>query len=95
MGILAGIGLMLLGAVLLLLGFRSGSSTATVNATNGSVSVGGDNQGSITNVSNTSPSSTSSSHSNNVLKVTGVAVELVGVAIALWNVVYNWPVLVK
>lgn len=73
---------MALGIVLFFIG-RSKSKAMRVEASSGSVAVGGKNTGSITNLNiGAPPTATHGSHS---LTYWAIGVELVGIAVTLWH----------
>lgn len=79
---------MALGIVLFFAG-RSKSKTVRVEASSGSVAVGGENAGSITNVNvGTPPPAVHSSQ----LTYLAIGVELVGIAVTLWHA---WHIVAK
>lgn len=77
-----GFALMGLGIMLFLVG-RSKSKTNRVEASNGSVAVGGKNPGTITNVN--IGALPEASHGSHWLTVTAIIVELVGMAVVIWH----------
>jgi len=77
-----GLALMGLGIVLFSVG-RSKSKIVRVEASSGSVAVGGKNTGSITNVTVSTPSP--AAHGSHSLTYLAVGVELVGIAVTLWH----------
>ena len=83
-GYLFGIGLMIAGAVLFFLG-RGRSKRSSVHASNGSVAVGGNNIGPITNINQTHKEHSAGGHSITVL---AIVVELVGIAVIVWHTMH-------
>lgn len=82
MELYVGLALMALGIVLFFIG-RSKSKTVRVEASSGSVAVGGKNTGSITNLNvGATPTAAHGSHS---LTYWAIGVELVGIAVTLWH----------
>ena len=82
MELYAGLALMVLGIVLFFVG-RSKSKTVRVEASKGSVAVGGENAGSITNV--TIGTQTPTERHSHSLTYWAIGVELVGIAVTLWH----------
>ena len=82
MELYSGLALMALGIVLFFIG-RSRSKTVRVEASSGSVAVGGKNTGSITNLNVGAPAA--ASHGSHALTYVAIAVELVGIAVVLWH----------
>jgi hypothetical protein len=77
-----GVALMALGIVIFVIG-RLKSKTVRVEASGGSVAVGGKNTGSITNLNvGAPPTATHGAHS---LTYWAIGVELVGIAVTLWH----------
>lgn len=89
MGLYLGLALMTLGIVFFLIDRRkskvdrSQSKTVEVEATGGSVAVGGKNTGSITNLNVGAP--VSAAHGSHSLIYWAIGVELVGIAVTLWH----------
>jgi hypothetical protein len=83
---LIGIGLMIAGAVLFFFG-RAQSKRTSVHASSGSVAVGGNNSGTITN---TNISQTNKLHSagGHGITVLAIVVELAGIAVTIWHVMH-------
>jgi len=81
---LFGIGLMIAGAVLFFLG-RGKSKRVSVHASGGSVAVGGDNIGPITNINQTHKERRAEGHGITVL---AIVVELVGIAVIIWHTMH-------
>lgn len=77
-----GLSLMVLGIVLFFVG-RSKSRTVRVEASGGSVAVGGKNSGSITNLNVGSPAA--AAHGSHLLTYVSIAVELVSIGVVLWH----------
>lgn len=77
-----GFALMALGIILFLVG-RSKSKTNRVEASNGSVAVGGKNPGTITNVN--IGALPEASHGSHWLTVVAIMVEVVGMAVVIWH----------
>jgi hypothetical protein len=77
-----GLGLMALGIVLFLIG-RSRSKIVRVEASSGSVAVGGKNTGSITNLN--VGGAPAAAHSSHALTYASIVVELVGIAVVIWH----------
>lgn len=82
MNLYVGLAMMVLGVVLLLAG-RSKSKTVQVGASSGSVAVGGNNKGPITNTNIGTPPATE--HGSHWLTKLAIGVELVGIAVTLWH----------
>lgn len=82
MELYVGLALMALGIVLFFVG-RSKSKSVQVEASGGSVAVGGKNTGSITNVNVGAP--TSPAHGAHSLTYLAIVVELAGIAVTLWH----------
>ncbi|UPG89508.1 hypothetical protein L2Y96_19240 [Luteibacter aegosomaticola] len=82
MELYVGLTLMALGIVLFFAG-RSKSKVVQVEASTGSVAVGGKNTGSITNVNCGTPSPLP--HGSHRLTYFAVGVELLGIAVTLWH----------
>lgn len=81
-----GLALMALGAVLFLVGRRAGSRSNRVEASGGSIAVGGSNKGSITNVNLGAPSPTP--HGTHWLTWVAIGVELVGIGVTIWHALH-------
>lgn len=84
MEMLIGVALVVVGLLLFFAG-RSKSKKIRVEATNGSVAVGGDNSGSIINANIGAPASAPAPHGTHWLTVVGIVVELIGIAVVLWH----------
>ena len=82
MELYVGLALMVLGIVLFFVG-RSRSRTVRVEASGGSVAVGGKNSGSITNLNVGAPAA--AAHGSHSLTYVSIAVELVGIVVVLWH----------
>lgn len=82
MELYVGLTLMVLGIVLFFIG-RSKSKKVRVEASNGSVAVGGKNTGSITNLNVGTPSP--AAHGSHSITYLAIGVELVGIAVTLWH----------
>lgn len=82
MELYVGLGLMALGIVLFVVS-RSRSKTVRVEASGGSVAVGGKNRGSITNLNVGAPPA--ASHASHSLTYVAIGVELVGIAVTIWH----------
>ena len=82
MELYVGLGLMALGIVLFVVS-RSRSKTVRVEASGGSVAVGGKNRGSITNLNVGAP--LAASHASHSLTYVAIGVELVGIAVTIWH----------
>ena len=82
MELYVGLGLMALGIVLFVVS-RSRSKTVRVEASGGSVAVGGKNRGSITNLNVGAPRA--ASHASHSLTYVAIGVELVGIAVTIWH----------
>jgi hypothetical protein len=80
-----GIGLMIVGIVLIVVG-RPGGTKSTVSASGGSVAVGRDSIGPITNVSIAASSPKPSGH--HIVTTIGIIVELVGIAVTIWHAIH-------
>jgi hypothetical protein len=77
-----GFGLMLVGLVMFIAG-RALGKRRSVNASGGSVAVGGSNSGPITNAN------VGATHKHNsALTVTSIVVELLGIAVVIWHAVH-------
>lgn len=83
-GILVGVGLMVAGPILFLVG-RGAANRASVRASGGSVAVGGDNNGSITNLNQNSYETKSSGH---LVTWLSILVELTGIAVVIWHTMH-------
>ncbi len=83
-GAILAIVLMVLGVVLFALGRKSGSKSVQVTATNGSVSVGRDNNGGIIN--NNSAAGAPAQHGSHMLTKVAIVVELVGIGVGLVHI---------
>jgi hypothetical protein len=85
MELYAGIALMVLGVVLFFIGRTPNSSSRAVHVTasEGSVAIGGNNKGDITNVN--LGASQDKQHGTHWLTWVAIAVELVGIAVTLWH----------
>lgn len=81
-----GLALMVLGVVLFLLGRRAGSRSVRVEASGGSVAVGGSNKGSITNFNLGAPPP--APHGTHWLTWVAVVVELLGIGVTLWHALH-------
>ena len=89
-----GLGLMAVGIILFVVSRAvSGGRNRSVTASNGSVAVGGNNSGTITNVSGAGQGS--AGHSSHGLTVFAIVVELVGIGGTVWHVVHIAPLLTK
>lgn len=86
MELYVGIALMVLGIVLFF-GARSRSKTVRVDASNGSVAIGGNNRGSISNINIGKPP-TASHGSHHWLTVIAIVVELAGMAVVIWHALH-------
>ena len=82
MELYVGLALMALGIVLFFIG-RSKSKTLRVEASSGSIVVGGKNTGSITNLNIGAPPT--AAHGSHSLTYWAIGVELVGIAVTLWH----------
>ena len=82
MELYVGLALMALGIVLFVVG-RSRFKTVRVEASGGSVAVGGKNTGSITNLNVGAPPA--AAHGSHSLTYVAIGVELVGIAVTLWH----------
>ena len=82
MELYVGFGLMALGIVLFFIG-RSRSKAVRVEASGGSVAVGGKNSGSITNLN--VGGAPASAHGSHALTYASIVVELVGIGVVLWH----------
>ncbi len=82
MELYVGLTLMALGIVLFFIG-RSKSKSVRVEASGGSVAVGGKNTGSITNL-NVGPTPPVA-HGSHSITYLAIGVELVGIAVTLWH----------
>lgn len=83
MELYVGLALMVLGVLLFLVSRNAGSRSNRVDASGGSVAVGGDNKGSITNVNLGAPPSTQ--HGTHWLTWVAIAVELIGICVTIWH----------
>ena len=82
MELIFGFALMVLGFVLFLVG-RSRSKTIRIEASNGSVAIGGKNSGSITNTN--IGAIPIAPHRSHWLTVVSIIVELSGMAVVIWH----------
>ena len=82
MELYVGIALMTLGIALFFIS-RSKSKIVRVEASSGSVAVGGKNTGSITNLNVGTPPP--AAHGSHLLTYLAIGVELVGIAVTLWH----------
>jgi hypothetical protein len=82
---IVGLGLMVAGAVLFLVG-KLRTKRATVHASKGSVAVGGDNAGQITNVNVGSHNKKSAGESG--LTLTAIVVEIIGIIVTIWHALH-------
>lgn len=82
MGLIFGFALMGLGIVLFLVG-RSKFKNIRVEASNGSVAIGGKNSGTITNTN--IGALPIASHDSHWLTVVAIVVELAGMAVVIWH----------
>ena len=82
MELYVGLALMAVGIVLFFVG-RSRSKTVRVEASGGSVAVGGNNSGSITSLNVGAPAA--AAHGSHSLTYVAIAVELVGIIAVLWH----------
>ena len=82
MELVFGIALMVLGAVIFLAG-RTKSKTVHVEASNGSVAIGGKNSGRITNTN--IGAQPAASHGSHWLTVVSIVVELAGIGLTVWH----------
>lgn len=70
--------------IVLFLGNRAKSKTVRVEASGGSVAIGGNNRGSITNKNLGTP--TAAIHTSHTwLTIVSIAVELMGIAVVIWH----------
>lgn len=81
-GLYVGLALIALGIVLFFVG-RSKSKKVQVEASGGSVAVGGKNSGSITNLNVGTPSAPA--HGSHSLTYWAIGVEVTGIAVTLWH----------
>jgi len=81
-----GFGLMLAGVVLFFIG-RARSKRATVQASGGSVAVGGNNTGSITNTNINQPSK-KDSFAEHGITLLAIFVEVAGIAVTVWHALH-------
>lgn len=81
-----GFALMVLGVVLFLVGRRAGSRSIRVEASGGSIAVGGSNKGSITNVNLGAPPTMS--HGTHWLTWVAIIVELIGIGVTIWHALH-------
>lgn len=79
--VILAIALMVLGIVLFVAGRVSATNAAQVTATDGSVTVGRDNNGSIVNIKDST--SAPAQHGSHTLTKVAIAVELVGIGVGL------------
>lgn len=77
-----GLALMAVGAVLFWIA-RSRSKAVRVEASGGSVAVGGNNSGTINNLNSGAP--TPAAHGSHWLTYLAIAVEVAGIAVTLWH----------
>ena len=82
MELYAGLALMALGIVLFFVG-RTKFKSVRVEASGGSVAVGGKNTGSITNLNVGAP--TAAAHGSHSLTDWAIGVEMAGIAVTLWH----------
>lgn len=82
-GAILAIVLMVLGVVLFVLGRKSGSKSVQVAATNGSVSVGRDNNGGTIN---NSAAGAPAQHGSHMLTKVAIVVELIGIGVGLVHI---------
>lgn len=82
MELYVGLALMALGVVLFFID-RSKSKTVRVEASGGSVAVGGKNTGSITNLNVGMPPP--EAHNSHSLTYLAIVVEIVGIAVTIWH----------
>lgn len=82
MELYVGLALMVSGIVLFFVG-RSRSKTVRVEASGGSVAVGGKNSGPITNLNVGAPAA--AAHGSHLLTYVSIAVELIGIVVVLWH----------
>lgn len=81
-----GLALMVLGVVLFLVSRRTGSRNVRVDASGSSVAVGGNNKGSITNVTLGVPSR--ATHGTHWLTWVAIIVELIGIGVTIWHALH-------
>jgi hypothetical protein len=80
-----GLGLMALGIVIFVFA-RARSKTSSAQASGGSIAVGGNNSGQISNVSvNSQEKAHGSGHS---LTIFAIVVELAGIAVTIWHAMH-------
>jgi uncharacterized membrane protein len=84
--ILVGVCLIVVGVAIFFYG-RGRSKRTSVHATRGSVAVGGNNNGSITNT-NTNRISNEAPSGGHALTVLSILVELVGIAVIVWHTMH-------
>lgn len=85
MELIFGFTLMGLGMLLFFVG-RSKSRIIRVEASNGSVAIGGKNSGTITNtIIGDAPAAPAASHGTHWLTVVSIVVELAGMAVVIWH----------
>ena len=82
MELYVGLALMVLGIVLFLVG-RLRSKTVSVEASGGSIALGGKNSGPITNLNVGAPAA--AAHGSHSLTYVTIAVELIGIIVVLWH----------
>lgn len=90
MELFVGLALIVLGVVLFVVGRRSGSKNVRVEASGGSVAVGGNNKAPITNVN--VGAQTPAPHGNHWLTWVAIVVEVIGIGVTLWHA---WHLAVK
>jgi hypothetical protein len=84
-GLFCGIALMLIGAALYAVG-RGSARRSNVHANDGSVAIGGDNSGPISNTKVGGPRPENAGH--NSLTTLSIAVEVIGIAVTVWHAIH-------
>jgi uncharacterized membrane protein len=84
---LIGIGLMVAGAVLFFFDHAQ-SKRRSVHASGGSVAVGGNNSGTITNTNVNQASKVHGAGGHGIVTVLAIVVELLGIAVTIWHAMH-------
>lgn len=79
-----GVGLILLGAALWFAGRRGGKRRG-VQATHGSIAIGGSNAGNISNVN----TSTKEGGGHGPLTILAVVIEVIGITVTIWHILHT------
>lgn len=85
-----GVLLIVLGIILLVLGFKR-NKKVSVQASEGSVAIGGDNSGTILNIGNNSSAPAPTKSHGHGLTYLGIIVELIGIGVTLWHAYHMAP----